>query len=326
MEAQRQWMALSTPANEPIAADPRTRELLELARRVAQSEATVMITGESGTGKEVLARFIHECSPRAGDPFIAINCAAIPETMLEAELFGHERGAFTGAVEARAGRFELAGHGTLLLDEISEMPVILQAKLLRVLQEREFERLGGRRALRLEARVVATSNRNLRAEVAAGRFREDLYYRLNVFPLHLPPLRERRADILPIARALLARRGAAGIDLPLAAERLLQEHNWPGNVRELDNVIQRALILMAGGRIQAPDIRLESCDGAGPCRATTELGILGSQLKQHEQMLVLDAVRRGSRREAAAELGISPRTLRHKLAQLREAGVDVPGR
>jgi two-component system response regulator FlrC len=321
--------AMEVPAGDavaeaPIAADMRSREVFDLASRVARSEVTVMITGESGTGKEVLARYIHAESGRAHAPFAAINCAAIPETMLEAELFGHEKGAFTGAVEARAGRFELAGGGTLLLDEISEMPLGLQAKLLRVLQEREFERLGGRRTINLEARVIATSNRNLRAEVEAGRFREDLYYRLNVFPIHLPPLRERRADILPIARSLLARHGAGKIALPPAAERLLQEHAWPGNVRELDNVIQRALILMAGGKIQALDIRLERCVEAGPDTSRQDAGVLEYQLRQHEQQLILDAVRRGSRRDAAAELGISPRTLRHKLAQLREAGVEIP--
>src|SRR4051812_1897021 len=237
-----------------------SRRLATLARRVAASDCTVLIAGESGTGKEVLARFIHRSSPRANQPFIAVNCAAIPENMLEAILFGHERGAFTGAHAGHAGKFEQAQRGTLLLDEVTEMPLGLQAKLLRVLQEREVERIGGRAPLPLDVRVLATTNRNLRAEVAAGRFREDLYYRLNVFPLSTSPLRERRDDVLPLAMHVLNARSRPGERIPaLSAEaaHILLTHAWPGNVRELDNVMQRALILANGPVIQAENIHIE---------------------------------------------------------------------
>ncbi|WP_372695800.1 sigma-54-dependent transcriptional regulator, partial [Immundisolibacter sp.] len=241
-------------ADAPVADDPRSRELLSLAARVADSEVSVLLTGESGTGKEVMARYIHDQSPRRDGPFVAINCAAIPENMLEATLFGYEKGAFTGASSAHAGKFEQAHGGTLLLDEISEMALGLQAKLLRVLQEREVERLGGRQPIDLDVRVLATSNRDLAAEVAAGRFREDLYYRLAVFPLHLPPLRERPADILPLARRLLARHWRRPTPAPVLADAAvgaLLGYTWPGNVRELDNMIQRALILADAGAIEA---------------------------------------------------------------------------
>ncbi len=240
---------LHSDGPEPVAVADSSRRMIELARRVAASDCTVLISGESGTGKEVLARFIHRQSPRAARPFVAVNCAAIPESLLEALLFGYERGAFTGATNAHPGKFEQAQGGTLLLDEISEMPLGLQAKLLRVLQEREVERLGGRGSLALDVRVVATTNRNLRNEVAAGRFREDLYYRLNVFPLNLLPLRERRDDILPIAMQLLAWRVKPGQSIPaLSADsaHVLLTYRWPGNARELDNVLQRALILCTG--------------------------------------------------------------------------------
>src|SRR5215470_1369189 len=245
---------------EPVAYAPSSQRLLELARRVAASDCTVLIVGESGTGKEVLARFIHRCSPRSRQPFVAVNCAAIPENMLEAMLFGYERGAFTGAHAAHAGKFEQAQGGTLLLDEITEMPLGLQAKLLRVLQEREVERLGGRTPVALDVRVLATTNRNLRGEVSAGRFREDLYYRLNVFPLTTAPLRERRDDVLPLAMHVLNARCRPGERIPaLSAEaaHVLLTHAWPGNVRELDNVMQRAMILTSGPVIGAEHIQIE---------------------------------------------------------------------
>jgi len=315
----------------PVLEDPRSLELLELATRVAGSEVTVMLNGESGVGKEVFARYLHARSRRSAGPFVAINCAAIPENMLEALLFGHERGAFTGAHEARPGKFELAEGGTLLLDEISEMDLALQGKLLRVLQEREVERLGGKRPIALDVRVLATSNRDLRAEVQAGRFREDLYYRLSVFPLTIPPLRERPGDILPLARHFLARQGR-GIEVPelmpcAAAE--LMNHAWPGNVRELDNVMQRALILRSGHGIDAASIRLEAVapgDGEAAAAAVPEIRVLGDGLRTREEQLILGALHaeRGSRKDAAARLGISPRTLRYKLARLREAGLAIP--
>ncbi len=315
-----------------VAADARMRELVELAQRVADSDATVMISGESGTGKEVLARYLHRHSRRSDQPFVAINCAAIPDNMLEAILFGYEKGAFTGAYQASPGKFEQAQGGTLLLDEISEMNLALQAKLLRVLQEKEVERLGGRKPVALDVRVLATSNRHMREEVAAGHFREDLFYRLNVFPLQVPPLRERAEDIVPLARCLLARAAAAQgrhvPDLSQPAMARLSQHGWPGNVRELDNMIQRALILHAGDRIEVHDLRFET-DAAVVELAAQAAGAdsLGEDLRSHERNLILEALRAGmgSRKEAAARLGISPRTLRYKLARLREEGVVIPG-
>ena len=321
---------IATP--EPVACSQASRETLELAARVATSDCTVLIAGESGTGKEVLARHIHRLSPRAKQPFVAINCAAIPESLLEAVLFGHEKGAFTGAQAAHPGKFEQAQGGTLLLDEISEMPLGLQAKLLRVLQEREVERIGGRSALALDVRVLATTNRRLRAEVTAARFREDLYYRLNVFPMVLAPLRERRDDILPLAMQLLSARCAPGLRIPAlsaeAAHRLLT-HAWPGNVRELDNVMQRALILLEGATIQAAHIRFEMDEapvGEAPAGLpSVSKGQLSTALASAERELILEALReeQGSRRAMAERLGISPRALRYKLAQLRASGVDL---
>ncbi len=325
-----------------IAEDLRTRELTELARRVAGSEATVLIGGESGTGKEVLANFLHQHSARADGPFVAINCAAIPENMLEAVLFGYEKGAFTGASRASAGKFEQAQGGTLLLDEISEMSLPLQAKLLRVLQEREVERIGGRDMIQLDVRVLATSNRLLREEVAAGRFREDLFYRLNVFPLTLPALRERPRDIVPLARFLLGRHVRAGEVMPEIlpeAEAKLASHTWPGNVRELDNLMQRALILCDGQSVTARDIHFESpSQMPGHAAATPSIpapmatedndqakGRLSDDLRTVEEQMIIDALRNGgNRKEAASLLGISPRTLRYKLQKLREAGVALP--
>ena len=310
-----------------VAADVRTLELKELARRVAATEVTVMINGASGTGKEVLARFIHAQSARAGGPFVAINCAAIPDTLLEATLFGYDKGAFTGAQRSTPGKFEQAQGGTLLLDEISELDLGLQAKLLRVLQERELERVGGHETIELDVRVLATSNRNLREEVAASRFREDLFYRLNVFPLTLPSLRERPRDILPLAQVLLQRRAPPGAPAPAlspeAGERLL-EQRWPGNVRELDNVMQRALVLRRGDLIQAADLCFEDPHGEAP-RVSTAVG-LSADLRSVEGQRILAALHRvnGSRASAAELLGISPRTLRYKLARLREAGTAIP--
>ena len=322
----------------PVAADPRSLETLALARRIARTEVTVLVTGESGTGKEVYARYLHASSARRSGPFVAINCAAIPESMLEAVLFGHEKGAFTGASTAHTGKFEQAQGGTLLLDEISEMGLSLQAKLLRVLQEREVERIGGTRTIKLDVRVIATSNRQLAAEVAAGRFREDLYYRLNVMPLKLAPLRDRPLDVLPLAERVLARLAAAG-QAPLAlspeaAERL-RRHGWPGNVRELDNVMQRAAVLAGGATLTPAEIVFESeAPVAAPVLAATPAvaapsapdAPLEDGLKDRERDLIIAALTAtdGSRKLAAVRLGISARTLRYKLAQLRAAGVAVP--
>ncbi|HEU4623164.1 MAG TPA: sigma-54 dependent transcriptional regulator [Steroidobacteraceae bacterium] len=326
-------------AVELVACAPISRRLAELARRVATSDCTVLIVGESGTGKEVLARYIHRNSKRSTRPFVAVNCAAIPETMLEAMLFGYERGAFTGAQAACPGKFEQAQGGTLLLDEVTEMPLALQAKLLRVLQEREVERLGGRTPIALDVRVLATTNRRLREEVSAGRFREDLYYRLNVFPLALAPLAMRRDDVLPLAMQLLARRCKPGERVPALsadAAHLLLTYNWPGNVRELDNLLQRALILVNGPVIEPEHIQFELMNEplqsaalapteAAPARKDAAPPSLARCLHATETDLILEALRTGcGRREVAERLGISPRTLRHKLARLREAGVAIP--
>jgi two-component system response regulator FlrC len=336
-------------ASDFVAVAPESQRLAALARRVAASDCTVLIAGESGTGKEVLARFIHRSSSRASQPFVAVNCAAIPENMLEAMLFGHERGAFTGAHASHVGKFEQAQNGTLLLDEVTEMPLGLQAKLLRVLQEREVERIGGRATVALNVRVLATTNRNLRAEVTAGRFREDLYYRLNVFPLSTSPLRERRDDVLPLAMRLLTSRCRPGERIPALsadAAHLLLTYSWPGNVRELDNVMQRALILCNGAVIEAEHVHMEgSGDGAGvpvqsppssvprvdgsrvlPARTPRpEPRALSQSLDVAERDLILDALRldNGNRQAVAKRLGISARTLRYKLAKLRESGVEV---
>jgi len=353
MSEENTLTAPQAPEVELVAMAPSSRRLADLARRVAASDCTVLIVGGSGTGKEVLARFIHRSSNRANKPFIAVNCAAIPETMLEAMLFGYERGAFTGAQTAHAGKFEQAQGGTLLLDEVTEMPLALQAKLLRVLQEREVERLGGRTPIGLDVRVLATTNRRLREEVSAGRFREDLYYRLNVFPLAIAPLSTRRDDVLPLAMQLLASRVRPGDRIPALsadAAHLLLTYNWPGNVRELDNLLQRALILVNGPVIGPEHIQFEllneipppasvagsitnASSYAGSSSDTSASGSfarlngnsLASSLGEAEKDMILDALRSGSpRREVAERLGISPRTLRHKLARLREAGVEVP--
>jgi two-component system response regulator FlrC len=313
-----------------VAEDVKMQRVCELARRVASSSATVMISGDSGTGKEVLARYIHQCSERAERQFVALNCAAIPEAMLESILFGYEKGAYTGAHQSRAGKFEQASGGTLLLDEISEMDLNLQAKLLRVLQEKEVERLGGSTLIPLDVRVLATTNRNLRDEVSAGKFREDLYYRLNVFPIHMPALRERPADIVPLARTLLQRHaGERNISLTEKAEQKLLTQSWNGNVRELENSIQRALILASGNLIDASDIYFEDSLSMA-VEEKPEVGsgdkLLGGGLRAREKQLIVDALNAvdGCRKDAATRLGVSPRTLRYKLAKLKEQGVAIP--
>ena len=344
--------------DQPIAEDPVSKRMFQLARKVATSDSTVMISGESGTGKEVLARFIHEQSPRADKPFVAINCAAIPENMLEAILFGHEKGAFTGAVATSPGKFEQANGGTLLLDEISEMELGLQSKLLRVLQEREVERVGGRKTIPLDVRVLATTNRDLGDYVREGKFREDLYYRLTVFPMRWQPLRERTLDIMPLAQSILKKHcrkmKLTGISFAEDARKAMTEYSWPGNVRELDNAVQRALVLHQGNVIHAGDLCLEmgitgaadmSQTGVHPSGSVraTELsdtspgvmdegalasdtnGSLGDDLRQQEFRMIIQALKHegGRRNRAAEQLGISPRTLRYKLAQMRDAGIDL---
>lgn len=330
----------AVPDSAMVAEDPQTRAICELSRRVAGSDATVLISGESGCGKEVLARYIHEHSPRAGRPFLAVNCAAIPENMLESMLFGYEKGAYTGAHQSRPGKFEQANGGTLLLDEISEMDIGLQAKLLRVLQEREVERLGGSKLISLDVRVLATTNRQLEQAVQDGHFREDLYYRLNVVPMHLPPLRERPGDILPLARRFLERYAKRpGQRFAPATEQQLLIQPWRGNARELENTVQRAAILSCGEAIEPADMSLSTSFQAGAlptdARATVasvtaaaevpEAPALEGDLRQRERELILQALAssNGSRKAAAEYLGISPRTLRYKLARLREQGVEL---
>lgn len=322
----------------PIAESSASKRLFQIAEKVAVTDSTVLISGESGTGKEVLARYIHQHSLRSGQPFVAINCAAIPENMLEAMLFGYEKGAFTGAYAATPGKFEQANGGTLLLDEITEMDISLQAKLLRVLQEQQVERLGGKKTIDLDVRIIATTNRELADYVAEGHFREDLYYRLSVFPLNWSPLRERIEDIEPLTQLLLQKH-AGKMKKPVPklsvdAQKKLLSHPWPGNVRELDNTVQRALILQQGNQITAEDLVLtpvpknrrfdvSQVPENMPLEMSAE-NALGSDLKQREIELIVQALNEEpSRKDAAERLGISPRTLRYKVAKLREEGIDI---
>jgi len=330
----------------PVAEDPFSKQFFKIADKVAGSESTVMISGESGTGKEVLARYIHDHSPRNNKPFVALNCAAIPENMLEATLFGHEKGAFTGAYNSSPGKFEQANDGTLLLDEITEMDLGLQAKLLRVLQEREVERVGGRKSIALDVRVIATTNRDLKEYVNEGKFREDLYYRLCVFPMMWKPLRERPLDIWPLAQRLLAEHAVkmkrGDMQYGIGVESYLSQYHWPGNVRELDNAIQRSLIMAIDGVVNVSDFCLDLSQSSNwvldnhtsPERemyfdneAEVNEGSsgLGKDLKIREYQIIIDTLKQenGKKKNAAEKLGISPRTLRYKLAQMRDQGIDV---
>ncbi len=301
-----------------VAASPQSLELLDLLRRVAPSRATVLVQGESGTGKELVARMLHYWSERVGRPFVAVNCKAFGEGVLESELFGHEKGAFTGAVAARAGCFERASGGTLFLDEIGEVSSDFQAKLLRVLQDGEVLPVGGSRPIAVDVRIVAATNRVLRDEVAAGRFREDLFFRLNVIPLHLAPLRERREDVLPLARHFLARHAAeAGrrLELGAEAEQALVGHSWPGNVRELENAIERAVVLARGDAITSEDLLLDQSTGSS---RSTHLGTLQNHLDEATADRVRAALEAagGGRAEAARALGIDRTTLYRLMKRL----------
>ena len=338
---------------DAVVADAKSLKLLAMADKVAKTDANVMVLGPSGSGKEVMSRYIHNSSNRKDGPFVAINCAAIPDNMLEATLFGYEKGAFTGAIQACPGKFEQAQGGTILLDEISEMDLNLQAKLLRVLQEREVERLGSRKSIKLDVRVLATSNRDLKMYVQEGNFREDLYYRLNVFPLAWPALCERKGDIEPLANHLIERHcKKLGLPVPVLSSSAMSKllaYSWPGNVRELDNVVQRALILSENGNVSSDHILLEGLDwqDAGSLQHIVETGEitapnikpiaepdnvfatgvgLGGELREQEYAIILETLSEcnGRRKEMAEKLGISPRTLRYKLAKMRDAGIDIP--
>jgi DNA-binding NtrC family response regulator len=318
-------------ANAPVARDPAMLAVLARSAQVARAEASVLITGESGTGKEVLARHIHAASRRARGPFVALNCAALPETLLESELFGHEKGAFSGAVAARRGKFEQADGGTLLLDEIGEMDARLQAKLLRAIQEREVDKLGGTRPVKVDVRILAATNRDLGADVRAGRFREDLYFRLDVVRLRLPPLRERPADILPLAEHF-ARRYADANGLPRralspASRAALMAHRWPGNVRELENALHRAVLLAEGAEIGPEAIELaQDAAQPAPAAASGVEGLVGRRVEEVERDLIIGTLSHclGNRTRAAEILGISIRALRNKIQDYRASGLAVP--
>jgi len=305
-------MARPAPSRAILTADPGMEKILALARNIAASDISVLIHGESGTGKELLARFIHENGRRADRPFVAVNCGAIPENLMESELFGHEKGAFTGAAERKAGKIELACGGTILLDEIGEMPLALQPKLLRVLQEREVDRVGGKEPVPVDVRVIATTNRDLQKECREGRFREDLFYRLNVFPVRLPPLRERPSDV-PLLAAHFAEKfslaeGKGSMGFTGEGMALLSSRPWRGNVRELENVIRRAVLLCTGDRIGPDDLLFD--DQEEPA------GFAG-KIRDMEKDLILRTLKEvgGNKAKAATILGVTVRTIRNKLAE-----------
>ena len=323
--------AFSMQISPVVYKDPVMEKVLQLAKQIAPSTASVLITGESGTGKEVVAKFIHANSKRASAPFVAVNCAAIPENLLESELFGYEKGAFTGAVSRRIGKFEEADGGTLLLDEISEMDIRLQAKLLRVLQERQIDRIGGKKPIDVDVRILATSNRDMRREVLNKTFREDLYFRLNVVNLALPPLRERKDDILPLAEYFVKKYSELN-DIPVKplakkTQEMLLAYDWRGNVRELENTIHRAVLLSPGREITEEAVLLtptiEQAASEAPAGTDT---LVGRTVADVEKDLIISTLKHtlGNRTHAANILGISIRTLRNKLKQYMEEGIDVP--
>ncbi|WDE05152.1 sigma-54-dependent Fis family transcriptional regulator [Thalassomonas viridans] len=322
-----QAISLHNPVADLVVSSAASRQVIQLALRAAQTNATVLISGESGTGKERLAQYLHDNSPRSSGPFVAFNCAAIPETMIESMLFGHSKGAYTGAVASQAGKFELANGGTLMLDEISEMPLPLQAKLLRVLQEREVERLGSNQKIKLDIRIIAATNKNLSQQVAQGLFREDLYYRLDVLPLSWPALRERRDDIIPLTEYFIGKYAPSpGYSICKSAKLALQSHHWPGNVRELENVIQRALIMARGMELQVADLMLPTPNipQASPQVEHNAQGLESSK-KHAEYQYVLETLKQfsGHKTKTAAALGVTPRALRYKMAAMREQGIEV---
>lgn len=321
-DALRATIERIMPPDEPdlIAVSQVMKNILSLSREVAKSDITVLLTGESGTGKEVIARTIHRHSPRADKPFVAVNCAAISEHLLESELFGHEKGSFTGALERRIGKFELANHGTLLLDEISEMAPALQAKLLRAIQEREIDRVGGKAPIQLDVRIISTTNRDLMSEVKQGRFREDLYYRLNVFPILLPPLRERRDDIVPLAEFFLARLASKmGRAFSLSPELCddIRRQAWDGNVRELENYIYRTAVISAVDQLQPPSSPLTPSGSVPEEAAAGSSAVPQGTIRDMEREMIIRALREtdGNRTRTAEQLGVSVRTIRNKIRE-----------
>lgn len=327
-----------------IASDPASVSVFALARRVAQFNVSVLITGETGTGKECVAKYIHESAAGKNSPYIGVNCAAIPESMLEAILFGYEKGAFTGAVTSVPGKFEQANGGTLLLDEIGDMPLTLQAKLLRVLQEQEVERLGSHKRIPLDIRLVASTNKDLQVEIAEGRFRQDLFYRISVVPIHITPLRERKQDVIPLALRFINKYQAfhkGKIHLSDEARHALVSYDWPGNVRELENVIQRGLILCNGAEVTSHDFGLMHTPlpevpavDVMPAYEETKSGVSGTMAAIHnvklhgrmaEYQYIIDLLKRhkGNKSKTAEFLGITPRALRYRLASMRDEGIDI---
>ena len=329
-------LAAATRENHAlIYGDKKTEAVLKMAKQIAPSEASVLLTGASGTGKEIFSRFIHDNSKRANKKFVAVNCAAIPETLLESELFGYEKGAFTGAVSRRIGKFEEASDGTLLLDEISEMDIGIQAKLLRAIQEKEIDRIGGKAPIKVNTRIIATSNRDLAEAVKNGTFRQDLYYRLNVVNIHIPDLKDRPGDIIVLAKHFVKKYSELN-ELPMkamtkAAEDKLMNYLWPGNVRELENTIHRAVLLSTGEEIDEDSIILDDADSVINKAATTEptetsaTPQYGTTVAAMERNLIIDTLKHtlGNRTVAAQILGISIRTLRNKLKQYEAEGYDV---
>jgi len=309
-----------------VTTDPQMMQLIDIASTIAQSSASVLIQGESGTGKELIAKLVHQASKRVSGPFVAVNCAALPGNLLESELFGHEKGSFTGATGVKIGKFELANGGTILLDEISEMEPVLQAKLLRVLQEREVDRVGGARPIPIDVRVVATTNRDIRASVAKGEFREDLYYRLNVIPLFMPPLRERKGDLKLLTEHFI-KRFSNGQHPRIQSEVLkkLEEYSWPGNVRELQNACERAVLMSTNGELKAEQFLIGSMAKSFELNSTGDDSlklIPGMSVAEAEKRLIFETLRStaNNKTKAAEMLGISIRTLRNKL---NDYGVDV---
>jgi two-component system response regulator AtoC len=323
-------MSAKDKQHQMIAESPAMKRILLDIQRIAKSNASVFICGESGTGKEVIAHAIHYRSERAQKPFIKVNCAAIPQTLIESEFFGHEKGSFTGAINRRLGRFECAHQGTLLLDEVSEIPLILQSKLLRVIQEQEFERVGGTIPIRVDVRLISTSNRNMRETVDEKLFREDLYYRLNVVPIFIPPLRERREDILPLARFFLERHcQESKLPQKELSEKVMQKlmaYDWPGNIRELANVIERALVMTGGNAIEEEHLTLEHAGTKAEAAVLASPSHLGLTLHELEKKHILETLTalKNNRTKAAQKLGISIRTLRNKLTEYQKGASQLP--